>query len=155
MIWKLIFFSVLMTLDLWLNTILVHDIYLESMEVICSWLISKIWLCKILSFALIIFFEVATLAWTMDCFPLEDFNHIKILVYWSLICVWVVSFGVWPVSIYPIILTWYQGILEGCLYLLIQVQSWCDCMCKLFSGSTISNCFRSKRSSLLFLQCRV
>ena len=36
---------------------------------------------KLFSFALIILPELAALAEAMDCFPLEGFNHVKILVY--------------------------------------------------------------------------
>ena len=48
---------------------------------------------KYFSFTLIIISKVVMMGQVVDCFPLKDFNHVKILVHWSLIRV--VSSVIW------------------------------------------------------------
>jgi hypothetical protein len=60
-------------IDPWLNTQLVHDLYLKSMEGHLLMIDCEKLSCKIFFFCINILPQVAMLAGAMDCFPLRGF----------------------------------------------------------------------------------
>jgi hypothetical protein len=60
-------------IDMWLNTGLIHNIFLKSMEGRLLMINFEKLICTIFFFCINIFPQVATFVRAMDCFPLQGF----------------------------------------------------------------------------------
>ena len=130
MIWLFIFSSFLMTLDPWLSTRLVHDLYFKSMEGHCVH-------DKLLRKSSVTYFHLHQ-------------KSIGLLIFD--IYVWVISFGVWSLQIWPVIRTWYHIIVEAHFLFPIKIWSWCYCVWVLLFGSLAFDNLWANGTVVLHLQ---